>query len=1341
MYRLNLRDNRINDFNKSTFDCFLFDAFTVLDIKKILSGKSMSLNNFLLTEKISKLSIKNKYPERRILSKVHLINSIIENDPYARAFLVFQTISWKMKKIKMPYILIPVRIYEGEKIVKDGEAFINPAIKKYLDDDVNIEVNSRNIQEIDNKQLAKVISDANGRIIYEMYLTYFKVEFEKQRIKNTKKFTVNEYDSYIDLDNHNVLPIDFELKNLFLNVLNGDNTLVETSYGTRKVALIINLFAEYIAAKKRVLYVSEKSYQSLNNKLDEVNLTSHIDDLLHNTSIDCEVTDVDYDKNLLREAIVSLRKYEKRFEAKYNGFSFISVLKEIVQLKDLDRTDLDIEFSDELDFKDVLIIKNTLIKLESILNQSKIGNFADSIYNDLDVKETLDDEERFIDYINLVIEDLETLNKLRKELNDTTGIYLSDNIYDLEDSLSNLDFLDIKQYPESWFLDYENFRKARKRIDVVNSLAGRTQSLFTTIKLTYDTNILKYEIDEAHKALRDNISNLGTDDINLVLGSIDKIKNDQQVILELIDRFKKYYQELSELLGIEFLDDIFNFIKRYIAIINAKHFDKQWLEIDNTKKVLKLLEDSQKEVVDYFNFQDQVMVYFSQEVLDTNQSIFKDYLANISGRNIPKEEVLQSFKKVRRYTHESFANLSKKSRIKAIQKLLDLYQVRKSYLKAEKKLSNVIALKNIRDIKVIKEDFNRVISFVNEYKGKEISELLLRKVDKNKINLLYSQMQFDIHQFRQVTNDGFYQQAVSSNLVKLEENFKEMFYDINIMFKYESDLRRLTLNPPSSFVLDDFKTASNLVYNYKNTKARLDDIADENSMLYGEKYAGEDTVFKPIRLAIINFRRFAKLFPMNDELTQLYLNKKSGELLEYIYQVTGILGNIRRNIDLLSNYYNSDIDCKTIDQHLKYLNKFTNIEELIMWESYLENNHNLRMYGQLRIAAQINNGEIKKNLSTSFMYSFYKALLEREMPHQDNENIIRLMHSFNDLINKRFMKNRMELHERKLVKPRIVLTNLSSIDKIKKDNFDLVIVDNAQLIHKNYYPKVISMGKQYLIIKDNSNKKIKGNMFNLFRTMPRYEIENNYRLSLYLPEDNSGGVIFKQNALKFSDLNIGDDITSKLKQGASKINVVCLNGYYRRFYFNMIVDRILKDDELNADFYHYIKNINVIKYENYMPSADVIYYMIEDDFEHVISTMVNVLRNGREIIVVDKNNILENDKYASINSVFTKDDIEFYPEVTDPICLKLIESLETDLIFRQGVSPYDLVMFDSKEIKLHIKITFNKKKYNDILEESHMMFDSEYEDTQKYIISLDDLFYTWDDIVNQLKDVIKNVKG
>ncbi|QVK21179.1 hypothetical protein KHQ82_02285 [Mycoplasmatota bacterium] len=1353
---LDISDERVNNFSKDNFDCFLLDSFTIRDLSQILKNKETNLDKFLLKEKIQFLSRNFNYPDRYILSKVSLINTVVENDPYSRAFLVFQSISWKLKKIKIPYILIPVRIFNnGKTIVKDGNVFINPIVNNYLDEEINLELNSKQIQEIDNPEIANKILEANGRIIYEMYLTHFKIKFKDLKFRNTKKVNASKFDEQVDLNNFNVVPIDFELKAVFNNIIKGNNTVITAKQGTRKIALITNLIAEYIANNKRVLYVSDKNYRSLKKTLNDVCLTNYIyDTRVENSEVEFNLEANDFNESLIRKTIDSLQSYQEKFIRKYKGFNLATVFTELIKLKDKEKKNIIVESFDELDFKDILIIKNTLEKLEDTLKEMSIENLSESHWNDIDVKETTNDEQSLTTTINEIINELLELKSLIINLETETGFTLSTLFVDLKESLSSVDFIDVKQYPISWFESLDNYLEARKHVNMVNSLAGRTQSLFTTINQNYKPEIINYDTQKAYSDLFKQFDTPEISEINQILSNKDKISSDKQLILDILDRFQIYKKRFESLFKMKLDEDLFEFVERFTALLNQEYFLIDWIgkTKDNQIEIVEILNEHVNEARDYFDIFDQVSDYFKDNVFHADLSVIQNYLDQLSRKRVAnKVELTNSVILLEKYTNSSFFLLNRNNKINVIKKLIWLHKKRDRITTIDNDVRSLIGEVDLKDIEEVIESIEEVFDFDNLFKNKSGLKELISNVDNlnlSEVNTLSFQLQYDLYEFNKVIEGTFYLRCVDDDISVTKSNFIEFFSELDLIFKHDKEIKKLFIHTPSKLTVDNFRTINSRVNNYNKNKLELNLNKEIYEYIYGDYYKGEKTIFKSIRIAIKNFEKLLNRFDKHKKLSACYFNKGFNGLLEKVTKIDYIFKNIELKLYDVKRYFFSEVLFDDIDDYISYFIQYVNQGDLNLWMKYLELNQVIRMYGQLRLASDINNG-LRGNIVNSFLYAFYSKLLDEYYSNENNDDFIFLMLNFNTIINQRFVNN---IHRISQLQPKTrtqnnfkhkakaTLSNISGLDGIRRMNYDLVMVDGAEMIHRNYYHKISHIGKQVVIIGDNQSVSMKNSLYDLFSGFPKYELVNNYRLSLYLLEEGSTGIVVNQDVLLYNKFDVMDDVINQLKTDSDlRINILCFDESSRRRLFNNLVDRLLKDNNLNEIFYKIIGNVNILLSNNYISSSEITYLVIDKDTKHnVIESINTALRNSRKIVIIDKYNILNDERYNRITKNLQTRKIDLYKEVNNPVLHKIMSSLGENYIYRKGVYPFDLIVSKDGKNFIFVKITFNQQKYNDILEESHMISDYEYQNVKKIIISIDDLYFDWDNVIKKMREVIEN---
>ncbi|XMB86278.1 hypothetical protein RJG79_00335 [Mycoplasmatota bacterium WC44] len=1348
-FTINYRDNRVESFNKNNFDCFLFDSFKITDIMSVLKGDEIDLKRFLLPEKIEFLARKFNYPDRHILSKVSLINSIIQNDPYSRAFLVFQSISWKLAKVKMPYILIPVRIFDnGLKIVKDGDVFINPLVKKYVDEDINIEVHSNKIQEIDSPKLTKIINEANGRIVYEMYLTHFKVEYPLMKTKINKKFVKKEHYINKDLSNRNVLAIDNELTKVFDNINEGHNTIVKAKQGTRKIALITNLIANAIDKNKHLIYVSEKNYSSLKSTLKDVNLLPFIyDSFVDNPFEDGLVDQHKFDKRELRDLIDDLYDYQDKFSYQFKGYTFREVFRELIKLEDLEKQEMEVEFFENLTFDDVEKIKETLIKLEDIITKLDIDCPSKSFWNDVVIRETQNNEDKMIITTTSFINELKKIKEMLFEIKEAAGFILPDDLGALDDALKNLDFMDFRNYPKSWFESFDNFGEAKNIINKINNITGRTMSLYTIIHTTYKRDILDLDVEDIYESLYGDVfTREDKQIISRILANKDKVKKEISALEILIERFKIYKNYFEMNLNMDFDKDLEEFTDSFNKLTDKENFSTEWFGIINRESLINELLSYVHEVELYFMDYNVTKIYFKDEVNQLDLAVVENYLRKFEKTNeLDKVEISNSTILVEKYAYTSYFTSSRRGKKVIAQKLKNIITLKDRILEIENLVKERtfidFDLESIQDVIETMED---TFDFVDKFKDKPgFNELTKSFTELNfkEVNAINLQFKYDLNEFYKLVEDDFYSVAISSSFSQMEEDFEKLFKQIEVIYELDEKVKDLFIKKPNKLTVENFKTIRNTISNYRRNNDYLESQDENLKLLYGENYKGKDTVFKPIRVSIKNFEKFYKLFYDFDTLRDVYHNKSFKTLYENVYKIGITLNNVYVIIDKVEDYFDVVFNDEKIESIIHYFEKYIDIDKLKLWLEYLELNHVLRMYGQLRLASNINNGYIKNNLLNTFMKGFFDKLIELYFVKENNQTLLDKMANFNNLLEERNLFNASYLRTKyKKNKRNIILSSISGLRDITDKHFDIVIIDGAEMIHKNYFNKLTQLGKQVVIIGDEQNINIADSIFNMFSEFPVYELKCNYRLSLHLFDKFGSGVVVGQSISIVKDIYIVDEVLEEFKTNDKlKVNIICFSEDTRKSIFNNVADKLLRNNQLHEEFYSIIDRIKILLYTNYVPSSDNT-YIISDIQNHssLTNTIKSALRNTRKLTIVDKDDILSSKGYNRLRDTLLSDRVDLYNEITDEVSLKIASELGDEYTYKKGVIPYDLVIFKGKEIKALVKITFNMLSENDILEESHMIYDKEYDEYNKVVISLDDLYFNREEIIRNLKDVVEN---
>lgn len=1322
-YVVNLFDERLDDIQRDDFDCFTFDSLSIYELKRILRGKSVLLDRFVLKEEKNTLEYKTKH----ILSKVRLINNIVKNNPYTKAFLVFQTISWKIKKKKMPFILIPVRIFdEGTKVVKDGEPFINPLLSEHIDD-YEFTINSRNLFGLDNSELFSMIEESNGRLIYEMYLTHFKVSYSGQKAKFNKRFVRVEHQFDYSEENNDLLPIDFELINIKKQILEGNNALVNAKQGTKKVALIVNIISECIARNKSLLYISEKNYRSLRDTIQTSGISKHVNDILDTNYKDqfneIEENPIEFDR--LNEMVNQLHAYQDNMTSEYKGFVLSQAFSELVLLEDMKEKILEVDFFDELQQDDVEKIREILSGIERILKQEAFGNPAEQPWNDVDVRNARYKETEMVQAIESVQSILFDITKTVKAVLRDYGIKLPTNFHKLSEYVHNLDYMNSLQYPESWLFD-DAFEQAKDQINYANALSGRTLSLHTNIRMVYNNDVFSIDTEDyQQKLFGDYFTDSDTKVMNAIIKSRKHATTELQKLQSEVERLLFFKERYSELLNVELNDDYLDFLQELGRFLLDKNIKVEWLNFTNEKKTdtLSILAKNEGVVSRYMRLQKEVQNFFNDDIEELEQHFVKQYLQYLQNGDKKTTELQSIIQLVEQYTKPKYQNTNKKRKIAVIKSLDEMLD-----LASEVHYIDGILLDELhKEIKF--EDYHEVKSLFDDLLTFEQPYILdfeykMEEFEKLNNDFLQSKEEYE-DSMKESLFSGLSNLTVEELEVELDKYKTQMIQLLNV----EEELKTYSLKSQQYLSIQKMKTMLNMVQNYQKNASELEKRSGIYKELFGENYTGMTTMYKGIRVAIKNFEKFLKMFTSVEKAKQYFEKKDYKFVNETLYGLRRKLEQLEERVDDLQIYFTSNIELGSFNRLSKYINQFESKRSLVKWVELMDHLQNLRNYNQMKIASYINNGLTNKKLLDQFNYSFYRSLIREYYKPVNTAKLIQDMHDFN-------YQNKL-VHQQRIIDVRntrrskkIMLSNVSGIEA-KSKVYDIVIIDGAERIHSSYMTKLLSLGKTALVVFDEFSTNIEDSMLSHMKHQPIYDLQNNYRISPYLIEEEDMGVLFNQEVSVVTMLNVIENVVDTLLHTEKRINVVCLDNRERVEIFNLVNARIMKSAEEVEEL---VSRLYVLLYEEYIPSADLTYLIVnEENDDLVLHAIKTTLRNSRELVILDEGSFLEETTYVE---ELIKTQMELFGELMDPLSKHILKKLNCEFSAKRMIYPFDFVIGDGNDIKCLVKITFNNPGNSDILEETLMMFDEEYENVPKLIIPIEDLYFNLDTILRQLKEVI-----
>ncbi len=1318
---VNNLDERLQNIQRDDFDCFTFDSLSISELKRILKGKSVLLNRFLLNEN----ELIQKHKEKHILSKVRLIDNIVKNDPYTKAFLVFQTISWKLLKEKMPFILIPVRIFnEGSKIVRDGEAFVNPLIEEHIGQFE--EVSEKEIFALDNTELNQSVKENNGRLIYEMYLTHFKILFPQHKTKVNKRFVTIDHKIDFLEKNSDLLPMDYELINIKKSILSGNNTLINAKQGTRKVALLANILAEFVTRNKSILYVSEKNYRTLADAIVKIGLNDFVEDVLnteHENPID-NTTENPIPFRQLKKTVELLHGYQENLLLEEKGATIAECFGELVLLRDLSQKEGVVEFFEELTEQDVLNIVETLQKLQIILDSEQYIVPADLHWNDIDVRSTKYKEADAVKEINVIRTLLEDIQSIIKQVRSNYGIMLPTTYDDITTHVSNLDYMNSLQYPSSWF-EGDAFEHAKSNVNAANSIAGRTLSLDTTLNMSYKKSIKQINTVEVVDSLYGDYFDESKHKVmNKLLISKNYSKTEIEKFEVIVESLLYYKEEYEKMWKISFEGDFANYVIGLSKLINNELFKVRWLNApkEEQKEVLAYLLEHKKYVTQFMKVKREVQNYFSIDV-DMEEVFIERYIEALEDNVRKTPEVSSVFKMVDQHANNRFISTRKSRKIQLLKKLLEYVKTKPIIKVIQDRISSLLT------VEIELKDYNKYTSLFRGIVGFENPYTLKFRVNRKVVSEMLPNFEKVFTNYTYIVKDSLFESMSELGIDNLEvelERYKEQAFRL---MNTEEVIRNYFKKQPEYLTVQEIRTIMRTVENYQRNSRLLEENEANYSLWFGDNYTGMTTPFKGVRVAIRNFGKFLSIFKNEDSAISYFKKREYKKVNELLYSLRLKLHSLEDFIEELNRFFVQPIVMNELHLLDSYLSQFASHKQMVQWVEFTDSLQNLRNFNQLRLASLINNGIIHNNIRDQFKYAFYEEMIQTYYHSYDARDILGSMRMFNE--QNLFVHKQRALNIRTRRKKKIVLSNVSGIDKYRS-GYDLVIIDGAERIHSTYIQKIFSMGKSTLVLFDEDSINIADSMLNYIKHQPSYEIENNYQISPYLIQEEDKGVLFRQQVEITNRMAVIDKVVDVLTETKRRVNVVCISNDERVEIYNLINSRLSKLIENQEEV---LARLYVLLYDEYIPSTDVTYILVtKGKRESVEAAIRSSLKNSREIVILDEEEYLSKAIRENIDEKL----MDRLSEELDPLSSYVVDKLDLGYPARKMISPYDFVVGEGNDIYALVKITFNNNHRSDILEETQMLFDEEYSDYNKFVIGIDDLFFRHDEVITQLKEVILN---
>lgn len=1262
------------------------------------------------------------------------------------------------KEYFTPIILIPVNIF-----FKDNDIWLhmvdspieNPYLPNYRK---SIDLSIEKIKEASSLDefCINCFKLEKQNLRFENYLTFGEINLSDRRFFNDKfnleGVDVNKVYNGFDLDDEESLGYITSLNRVQRMALeqakHGNNFALTGVSGTGKTRTLINIAANSIYKGDKVLYISNntetlKEVKDFFRRYDLDYLLSDFSNpfekIEENEEIEIkqEETIDNIIKSELHTKYDGIRDYTKMLYEKINGYYFIDVMKGLIEFKDIEE-----KFNESV-LKGVehlynLEIKEVFKALQEIDdNLIKIDSFKNSKFNNIPIKNTSSNETIF-NLLNELYENYKSLNEKKVLLENEYGFANISNYAYFRNMINNYRQFNKKLIPNSW-LDYEqedskkkilnNFSEAKIIFSQFSEEMALQKSKEMILDNEYAVNKIKnLDIHNSIKFILSRFEGKDVDFINNFLKNNKKLSERLVKLRDVINKCEYNFGLIRDKLAIKVNYQDVDTIEQFVPMIlyfGSHKIPRVWLDIknsDNVRKKIVSLESSLKE---------------HDELLKVYNKYFND-ISNIENNLI--------YLRKKSEKNDKYQNYDIKTLIEQISRLKELH---KNY-EASLEEYYAITLHNFVLEDSLVDEFDNFINLVNAIKNESVRN----RITKNLMNLKDSALKEFVNPFIKFSTmyleiKKTYEELKEYEFVSDEIYLPNMINKINDVCKYSLKVldiqknmgevikRDLTYIPYQEYVILENKISS------------LDEIREkinnnkDYEFLFGSLFKGYKSDVDRIDKYLLAFALYTNIFKDNDSVKTSMEKEVDKELDNILSQSSEISEKISGLLTDYSKIFRDSVGrfyYEKVPNMIEYLDGLTSSkDELETFLLICDAMKVLLKYKLYNLNEYIIENDRQK-CADRFMLSYYKylydkfvnvhptiinsegyyKLLDDIMVREQiicDKNIEKLRQTRIKRSNYATFKNQTYMsYLNKVVDYKyLVLSNSQIVNLyLEMDYFDLVIIDDANLLNAEHYYKALN-GRQVIIAglndvgvsiaKDIVSKIKKSGIIELkkrYIETPFSLLNNVTRASgvFYSDEEKNQAFVFEKRDLNefVCDLLITKDENGKdVLNRKVKINYFVKSLNKQRKLYDDITNALLEKLSLEDIFYVFIKQLNICDlYYPYLWNSDynlidLADYANEADVYKINNLISALMCTKKKLIVIDKNDLIKGKKNegflkALIDACKKKDGIS---PIYDSVCNNLSKSLADhkfkvlgkyhnfDLVIQKKKKNYGIIIFNA----------------------------------------------------------------
>lgn len=1188
-----------------------------------------------------------------------------------------------------PLVLLPIRLYYEDGLFSlfleaaplPNEQLINQLRRKgYI-------VPTERLETINDfmRFCLNAAKISKQRLELESYFTLAKT-VQPQIVMNHERFSLNNNitwplaQHYYNAKTESIpfiRELSFRQRQAVQRAYYGNSFGIVGPIGSGKTTTLLAIGASALERDKRVLYLSaqKKTLKGFVEELKNYQLDSLTIDFT--SSLSCILMKLKQQVNITKEADLNLDIIKQELQNTYSlldvqdsfffqrirNFLFAEVIGNLLTLgKDISDEPID-------DLSNIYRHEYTKIiyALEKIANDlDKIPYFKESKFIHIPLNHQIEYPNQVITLLFQIHQNFQTLLEVATSLEAQFQIRKIENYAKFKNIINDIRNLSVEMIPSSWKRKtLNNFQKAKE--------------LYPTIKQEV------YSVQELELYLDWDYQNLDNFDVNEAINII----------------YATYWQEENQ-------EEIENIITNHLALLNQLRLGLHNIRIYN-KAIIRL-----KVVLDWaFDENDEEVLALIIKLADhlKNYKVFYKWL-NINKYQETRESILDLLKRLKRYEYlesqylryftslneidnniinlvkmdakgkisPKFKSLVLEDFIEELKEFKDLYEDL-IYLKAQYK--SLTGLEYLRSddiiyhydacyqfLKTIKNDLYRrsIVKFLTDLKAVKLTEYLQ---DLNNF----------VHSY-QINNDIYnYVGSFFPMINYPHQNEKQNF--IQESYKYISKVYEV--NYKINQVLKNNSEKNVSFTNYLLLRKRLSDLATlknkistnlEYKEIYGKLFLGEKTNVNELGIIIDSFTAFSEIFTdsklVKDVLSEermLVLHNLIDKTDPVFAELTQLFKTYSRLFkDGIGGFYYDDLKV-TIDrvESLMYAK-----DELIAYLDLTSHLQTLQEYKLFLLSNAIVNG--KTDFIDFFKTKYFAYLYHEFLLHQkstvSSDNLCNNLNVLSKLEKVYCQANLQSiLHKEYSRKAPVksISSLMSLVNKTEKqlflatpeilnryldiNAFDLVLIDDAQLLHANEYHQAIQ-GKQVIIAGEELLHYMNQTTL-ISRMRPNYLVNFQERfvvsplhLSRQIPNIVSPfyALKAKNQGIELISNNIIEEIVTLLANNRYlKINIYVKNIEKKRSILDELSQKALDleiDSKIIEEFL--LDNISIIDLlSGYSRQADINilylqdYYNLNLEFIDALR-LSNLLLPKEKLIFYDPRNLLESaSEYGFIKMIKT----------------------------------------------------------------------------------------------------------